>query len=161
MAGRPSKYTEDLTEEICLLLMLGMSLRNICLKKEMPCIATVMKWLRLNPEFAAQYAHAREAQAELMGDRMVEIALNPPKDADPNMLRAQMDAIKWAAGKMRPAKYGADQLLRRRADDDYDREMLNITPDEDPADVHRLDKKQLARVIWHTLLDDEEKIDEN
>jgi len=140
--------------------MLGMSLRNICLKKEMPCIATVMKWLRLNPEFAAQYAHAREAQAELMGDRMVELALNPPKNADPNMLRVQMDAIKWAAGKMRPAKYGADQLLRRRADDDYDREMLNITPDEDPADVHRLDKKQLARVIWHTLLDDEEKTDD-
>ena len=160
MAGRPSKYTEDLTEEICLLLTLGMSLRNICLKKEMPCIATVMKWLRLNPEFAAQYAHAREAQAELMGDRMVELALNPPKNADPNMLRVQMDAIKWAAGKMRPAKYGADQLLRRRADDDYDREMLNITPDEDPADVHRLDKKQLARVIWHTLLDDEEKTDD-
>ena len=160
MAGRPSKYTEDLTEEICLLLMLGMSLRNICLKKEMPCIATVMKWLRLNPEFAAQYAHAREAQAELMGDRMVELALNPPKNADPNMLRVQMDAIKWAAGKMRPAKYGADQLLRRRADDDYEREMLNITPDEDPADVHRLDKKQLARVIWHTLLDDEEKTDD-
>jgi hypothetical protein len=62
-------------------------------------------------------AHTSSPQAELMGDRMIEIALDPPKNADPNMLRVQMDAIKWAAGKMRPAKYGAANSVK--LPDDY------------------------------------------
>jgi hypothetical protein len=146
--------------KICQQLMTGSSLREICRQKDMPGLETVMGWLRVNPVFSVQYAQAREAQAEMMADRMIEIALNPPKNVDPAVLRAQMEAIKWAAGKMKPAKYGADQLLRRRADDDYEREIINITPEPDGGDVPRLDKKQLARVIWHTLMNGEETDDE-
>ena len=147
-------------EKICQQLMTGMSMREICQDKDMPHMETVMGWLRTNTAFSVQYAQAREAQAEMMADRMIEIALNPPTNMDAAVLRAQMEAIKWAAGKMKPAKYGADQLLRRRADDDYEREIINITPETDGGDVPRLDKKQLARVIWHTLMNGEEPDDE-
>lgn len=147
-------------EKICQQLMTGMSMREICQHKDMPHMETVMGWLRTNTAFSVQYAQAREAQAEMMADRMIEIALNPPKNMDPAILRAQMEAIKWAAGKMKPAKYGADQLLRRRADDDYEREIINITPEPDGGDAPRLDKKQLARVIWHTLMNGDEPDEE-
>ena len=144
-------------DTICEQLTEGRSLHSICKDEDMPSIGTVMKWVRENTAFSQQYAHAREAQAEIMSDKMVQLALEPEKDADPQQLRMQMDAIKWAAGKMRPSKYGEANLLKRRADQDYDREMINITPTTDEGEVELLDKKELARVIWHTLFAPEEE----
>lgn len=151
MAGK-STFTHDKADTICEQLMEGRSLHSICKQEGMPSIGTVMKWLRENPAFSTQYAHAREAQAEVMGDKMVQLALEPEKNADPQMLRVQIDAIKWAAGRMRPAKYGEANLIRKRADLEFEREMVNITPEaSEDENLPQLDRKQLARVIWHIV----------
>jgi hypothetical protein len=149
MAGK-STYSQDKADAICEMLMEGRSLREIVDMKDMPAMSTVLKWLRENSSFSSQYAHAREAQAELMGDKMVELALHPPKGQDPQMLRVQMDAIKWAAGKIKPAKYGEANLLRKRADLEFEREMIDITPQE-AEERPPMDRKQFARVMWYLL----------
>ncbi len=74
--GRPSLYTEALAAEICRRLAEGESLRAICADKAIPGISTVMGWLfdGNHGEFSEQYARAREAQAEIRADEIVDIA---------------------------------------------------------------------------------------
>lgn len=143
---------------ICRKLASGVSLETICKPRLMPNIWTVYRWLNRHPEFSKDYARARELQAETMADRMVQIAMEDQGSKDPQMLRVKIDAIKWAAGKMRPTKYGEANLLKKRTDLEFEREMIDITP-KPTDDEHLLNKKQLARVIWHTLFSPEEDKD--
>lgn len=54
--------------------MKGESLRAICRDNDTPAIDTVFKWIHTIPSFAAQYARAREVQADVIADEMFEIA---------------------------------------------------------------------------------------
>jgi hypothetical protein len=62
--GRQSEFSQETASYICDLIASGKSLRSICSAKDMPVISTVCKWLGDNEDFAKQYAHAREAQAD-------------------------------------------------------------------------------------------------
>ncbi len=79
--GRPTIYEPELAVEICTRLALGDSLRTICKEDQMPCISSVMNWLfaKHPPDdpkagFLEQYLRAREVQAELMVDEILELA---------------------------------------------------------------------------------------
>lgn len=113
--GRPSIYTPKLRDEICSQIADGMSLRKICLPKEMPTVGTVCLWLSKDREFSEQYARAREAQAETMADEILDIAdeippMNPVTGAYDsgavNHKRLRIDSRKWIASKLLPKKYG-------------------------------------------------------
>lgn len=111
--GRPSKFTQALADEICRELADGNSLRSICDDNEaMPHRDTVRVWLRDKPEFSAQYARARDEQADGYADRAVHEALTAE---DAAIGRLRMDALKWAAGKLAPKRYG-DKLQHTGAD---------------------------------------------
>lgn len=69
----------------------------------MPGIETVRRWLMGNEAFRAQYAYAREEQADTYADEIVRIADSEP---DSNRARVRIDARKWVAGKLRPKVYG-------------------------------------------------------
>lgn len=120
-AGRPTKYDAALAEEICARLMLGESLRRICDDDDMPARRTVVYWLAgrgLDEEthltFVRQYACAREVQAELYADDIVDIADDDTEDVlftddgpVPNTARIQRDRIridsrKWVVVKLLP-----------------------------------------------------------
>ena len=103
MIGRPSIYSPDLADRLCELIASGMSLRKACEIDGIPSTTTVMKWLREREDFAAQYARAREVQAEHYAEDIVEIA-----DTEPDAARARVrvDARKWTAAKLLPKKYG-------------------------------------------------------
>ncbi len=58
--SRPTKYNENTADKICLELIEGKSLRQICQADSMPCIATVFNWMKSKPEFLEQYTRARE-----------------------------------------------------------------------------------------------------
>ena len=109
MTGRPSTFTQAKADAICALLIEGNSLRSICKRDDMPCTVTVLKWLNQYPDFASQYASAREAQADALVDDMIDIA--DDKTLDPNDRRVRIDTRKWLAGKMRPKKYSEKTLL--------------------------------------------------
>ncbi len=69
----------------------------------MPNISTIMDWLSKNETFSAQYARAREAQAETLADQIVDLV---DEEDDPAKARVRMDARKWFASKVAPKKYG-------------------------------------------------------
>lgn len=122
--GRSSSFTTELAEEICELIATGHSLRNICLRDNIPHIATVMRWLADEKyvDFREQYTRARDMQADYYADEIVAIADEPleaertkVKD-DGSVERTTGDAVersklmiesrKWIASKLKPKKYG-------------------------------------------------------
>lgn len=89
--------------KVCTAIAGGQSLRKICEAKDMPSIDTVRVWLIEDAEFSAQYARAREEQADYYADEIVTIA---DTEEDPNRARVRIDARKWTAGKLKPKVYG-------------------------------------------------------
>lgn len=101
--GRPTDYNQDIATRICELLVEGHSLRAICRRKEMPGLSTVFQWFPKHPDFAEQYARAKEEQADTFADEMLDIA-----DTEEDVQRAKLkvDVRKWIASKMKPKRYG-------------------------------------------------------
>jgi hypothetical protein len=122
--GRPTLYTPALARVICARLAEGESLREICGGKSetMPARTSVYEWLHDHPEFADQYARAREMGADALVDEMLEIADNATNDWQERQLasgeiitvpdhehiarsKLRIDARKWKAAKMAPKSY--------------------------------------------------------
>lgn len=105
--GRPSAYTKALAEEICKLVANGWSVIKISQQSNMPTQSTIYKWLSEKSEFSEKYARAREVQADLYADEIVDIADNVMDEpASVMKARLQIDARKWKASKLAPKKYG-------------------------------------------------------
>ncbi len=129
-AGRPTKYTIKLSEEICSRIANGESLRSICEEEGKPDKATVFRWLAMHADFATRYALAREVQTDVMVDEMTDIADDgsndwmEKKNADGEVIgwvengeairRSQLRIAtrQWIAEKLRPKKYGAKVELK-------------------------------------------------
>lgn len=126
LGGRPSKFTQELADEICERISEGESLRRICLSEHMPERRTVYSWL-MKPEFEGfqhQYTRARELQAENFADEMNDIADDGSNDYMENVddqgavigyklngehiqrSKLRIDTRKWIASKLKPKKYG-------------------------------------------------------
>lgn len=117
--GRPSEYSPEIAARICDLLSEGRSVRSVCQVEDMPAPSTVFKWLSKHPEFAEQYARAREASIESLADSILEISDDGENDTyvdDEGMVRTAHDVIqrsklrvdsrKWLLSKLAPKKYG-------------------------------------------------------
>jgi hypothetical protein len=123
--GRPSSYTEEVAQAICERIANGESLRAICSDEGMPDKSVVNRWLHQIDGFHAQYARARERQADHYADEVVEIA--DDKDNDPNSRRVMIDARKWVAGKLRPKVYGEKTTIAGDADSPLTVKVESIT----------------------------------
>jgi hypothetical protein len=86
--------------------MEGESLRAICKRERMPALRTVLRWVRDDEEFYAQYRKAQEVQAELFADEIIEISRKATGKHNSDAIRVQIDAIKWKAGKQKPKRFG-------------------------------------------------------
>lgn len=124
MAGRPSKYSQEIADKICTeIATSSKSLRTICAQDGMPGVTTILKWLRENTnEFAVQYARAKEEQADFLAEEMIDIADDGRNDLMTvtfgdqsyekenkevtNRSRLRVDTRKWIASKLKPKKYG-------------------------------------------------------
>ena len=111
--GRPSDFTPEIANDICERLAEGESLRTICSAEDYPDRTTVRRWIKANDEFRLQYAHARECQAETYAEKIVDDAMSA---TDAAIGRLRMDALKWAASKLAPKKYG-DKIAHVGGDD--------------------------------------------
>jgi hypothetical protein len=121
-AGRPSTYEQTIADEICERIAAGESLRRICgSKEEMPAPSTVIEWVLRRPDFAEQYARAREIQAQLLSDEIFDIAEEEPtavitfgEDGHKECVdaagiqrnRLRVDTRKWYLSKVLPKVYG-------------------------------------------------------
>jgi hypothetical protein len=116
--GRPSDYSREIALEICKRLGNGESLRQICASLGMPGKTTIMRWLNDNAEFRAQYARARELQAEHWAEEILEISDDSRNDfvekeghaalnsENINRSRLRVDTRKWLMARLAPKKYG-------------------------------------------------------
>ena len=77
--GRPPLFTIELGDEICNRIADGKSLRAICDEGDMPDKATVFRWLSAeqHKDFRNQYARARDVQADVIFDEMLDITDTP------------------------------------------------------------------------------------
>lgn len=113
--ARPIKYNQALADNICTKIATShKSLRRIC-KEEKVSVQTVLNWLNdeTKSEFLAQYTRAREAQADYLADKMLEVAFRRSGDDTAfvgiNRIhrdRVIIDTLKFIASKLKPKKYG-------------------------------------------------------
>lgn len=105
--GRPSLYSEEMAASICDRIACGDSLASICREEGMPDYKTVIRWLREKDDFRDNYTRAREDQADADADSVQDIGRRVlTGELDPQAARVAIDALKWAAGKRKPKKYG-------------------------------------------------------
>ncbi len=102
--GRPSIYSPEVCEEICLRLSKGETMTRICEDDHMPSIATVFRWEIERPDFRELSSRARENGTHVMADQCISIADNPT--LDPNDKRIRIDTRLRLIGKWNAKKYG-------------------------------------------------------
>lgn len=141
-------FDRSTADAICEQLASGKSLRSICRKKGMPAESTVRLWAIDDVDgFAAQYRRAREVQAHVLAEEMLDIA-NTAKLGSKTVIgpdgttvtksdmtehrRMQIDARKWYISKVLPKIYGdklqldGDFNVKRSVAEMTDEELLSI-----------------------------------
>lgn len=123
--GRPTIYSQKLGEVICNRIAEGESVRDIVKDNKMPSSSTIFRWLLddSKKEFWEQYEKARNIQAELMFEELLNIADNGENDWVQRQgkdeaewwqqngeaiqrSRLRVDTRKWYLSKVLPKKYG-------------------------------------------------------
>lgn len=145
--GRPTSFTQEIADKVCEGIAEGKSLRSMLREDEsLPASSTLFRWLSLDKSFSEQYARAREAQADVLFDEVLQIADDGQNDSytdDDGNARTDFDVIarsklrvdarKWMAGKLRPKVYGekiqtehSGEMTVRTATDLKDDELAAI-----------------------------------
>lgn len=125
--GRQTEYTDEKADAICALIAEGKSVKSIGQMEDQPSEAVIYKWLARFPEFVEKYARAREQQADVYAQEIVDIADDGSNDwmernGEENegwllngehvqRSKLRIDARKWAASKLQPKKYGDKQSI--------------------------------------------------
>lgn len=110
--GRPSIYSDELAQTICDQLVEGKSLRQICDAEGMPDRVTVIRWMGKDPDFATKCARARDEQADLMDDRILDVANKCEAGLiEPHAAKVVISALQWRAMKLKPKKYGESSSI--------------------------------------------------
>lgn len=105
--GRPTIYSDELVNEICARVACDESLVQICLEEGMPSLTTVYRWLQEKPDFRANYARARNDQAETVADKAKAVRDKLERgEIDHQTANAMLNFIKWETGKRNPKVYG-------------------------------------------------------
>lgn len=135
--ARPTDYTPEIAEAVCAWIAGGKSLRAFCKQSKTPDVTTVCRWIVRHEEFRQQYAQAREAAGYAHGDGVVEIVeLLRSGEVDPQVARAMMDGLKWAAERMAPKSHSARQELDHTSSDKSMAPQLivQLTDDDEAED---------------------------
>jgi hypothetical protein len=97
--------TEQIKDLICEEIAKGKSLSAVC-RDNLIVQSSVYSQLSKDEEFAERYARARERQADVFADEVIELADQCDGSLDgTNRTRLQIDARKWACSKLHPRKY--------------------------------------------------------
>ncbi len=109
--GRPTNYSPAVAATICERVMFGQTTGRICDSPGMPSRKTLFRWLTLSKDFAARYARAKEIQAHLLADEILDIADDPA--LEPAVKRIRIDARKGLFEMLKPRKYKGRAALER------------------------------------------------
>lgn len=110
MTKRPAHYTVRLANDLCEQIAQGKTLEQ-ALKFVgflAPSIPTVYKWLDIYPDFREKYERARQLQADVHADKMLEMSqLVIEKPTAAAAYRVATDILKWQAEVRNRGKYGS------------------------------------------------------
>lgn len=124
--GRPRELTAELHAAIIELVVMGFSVTKICELEGMPSQYTVYKWLAREREFSTDFTIAKRNQADIMAEKILEIADNTDNDYtiqtflkngktekrvianNETISRAKLmiDSRQWLMQRLNPGKYG-------------------------------------------------------
>lgn len=100
-----SRFCPVLANEIVARISEGELLSSITADAHLPCLSTVKRWAKDNPEFAEEMRLAREALAERFSDLGWKMAL----EATPGtayLTRVQLGQLRWMAAVLGPRTHG-------------------------------------------------------
>jgi hypothetical protein len=115
--GQPTKYTIEYGERICELISThAHGLPTLIRMYKLVDRQTIYNWLQKHREFFDSYMRAKEQQAHLLADEVLEVANDVPtyEDKEGNdridsgvlgRAKLQMDALRWSAGVLAPKFY--------------------------------------------------------
>lgn len=105
-------FDQAKADEICReLATKPISLASILRRKGMPSSTEIYEWLQAKPNFAADYARARDRQADTDADEIADIRQKViDKVLTPEQGRVAIDSLKWSSGKRAPKRYG-DRII--------------------------------------------------
>jgi hypothetical protein len=114
--GQPTKYNEDIANELCNLIMTGLSVTKICLLENMPPRSTLNGWLVKNTDFSYRYAQALQFRTHLKAEErheLIELAFKDiaslPEGVNGNawitLVKEQIRAIEWDAERLAAKRY--------------------------------------------------------
>lgn len=141
--GRPSKYTEELAQEICnTLATTDIGIAKLCeMNPHWPEITSLKLWRITNEDFSTKYALAKKQQLAFFAEELEDLAASTEKyydekgnkRADPGLVaetRLKVDTRKFIVAKLMPKVYG-DQRLQEQIDntDDTVNKLLDIVKD--------------------------------
>jgi transposase-like protein len=144
--GRPSRYTFELSEHVCLELSNGKPLRQICREVGIDW-TTIYEWRRVHKDFSERFAIAREIGEEAIAAECLEIADTPAigivktyrggevaEAREEDMLghrRLQIDTRLKLLAKWNPSKWG-DKVEQTHKGDPNAPVVLNLIG----SDIH-------------------------
>jgi hypothetical protein len=116
--GRPTKYSEELADEIC--IRIATSKDGIHkISNEFGLDAwTVFNWKHEHEYFSHKYAHAKELQAEFLKQQIIDIADDSSNDEEVTEFGVKMNrefversklrvqTRQWLMGRLAPKEYG-------------------------------------------------------
>ena len=121
-------FSDEWSRRICDWIANGGTLTSFCAFSTHPSAGTIGMWLRKYPEFAEDYARAREMLADYLADQAVDISDTPKPGSKIiekgdgtvevhhfDMLehrKLQVTTRQWATSVIAPKKYGQRQTLK-------------------------------------------------
>jgi hypothetical protein len=105
--GAPAwEYDPEIAEEICIRIASSSQsiITILASEKGFPGLSTVTKWLNSNADFSNAYARAKQFQADLLGEDILDIADSAELEAHDKRIR--IDARRWLMSKLKPKVYG-------------------------------------------------------
>jgi hypothetical protein len=117
------KFSDELFENICERIATSADGLHKIVKENGIRPSTFYKWVSENKDLSDRYTRAREIQAELLADQIIEIADDSTNDTKTivgkagdlieventewtNRSKLRVEARKWIAAKLKPKKYG-------------------------------------------------------
>lgn len=124
--GRPIKMTEAVKKKaIHLIATSTKTIKEVC-KVLKIAESTFNLTLSTDVEFSVQYGRAKEQQADLLFEDIINIARRKSKDSvAATDKRTEIDAMKWIIAKRMPKKYGDRTQVQLQGQD----------PTEPPAPI--------------------------
>jgi len=103
-----SKKTPETVAKFLQRISEGRSQASVCRDEDMPSWGAIWSWVKNDPDFARDFADAKEQRGNLFGEKVAEIslALLAGKLKDSQAARVAIDGLKWSAARMAAKNFG-------------------------------------------------------